>query len=112
MTNNVTLFIDWRLKSLPTSVEVGNWDADFRRGRSQHPVRRFRPTLRRLKSAVDADFRSSELGNGVAEFALKLFFLFFCCWILKSAGDANFSLSELGKVFYEFALKILLFFRF
>ena len=70
--NSVTLFIDRRLKSLSTFVEVGNWDANFRRGRSRHPVCWFQLTLHRLKSAVDANFRSSELGNGVAEFALKI----------------------------------------
>ena len=39
MNSNFTVHRS-RLKSLPTSVEVGNWDADFKLGWSRHPVRR------------------------------------------------------------------------
>ena len=81
MNSNFTVHRS-RLKSLPTSVEVGNWDVDFRPGLksasdSPKPAQmNFKnPTFYfsrlKWKSAVVADFKSMELGNGVAEFSCE-----------------------------------------
>ena len=85
-----------RLKSLPTSVEVGNWYADFRlclKSASDMPSSDY---LYRLKPAVNADFKSSELGNSVAEFALNFILCILCfkfnIYTVKSAGGLPTSL--------------------
>ena len=59
------------------------------------------PTSFGLNSALDADFKSFELGNSFAEFFKNLV-------LKKSAKAVDFSYRELGKWFAEFALKIIL----
>ena len=68
----VLLFIIGLLKSLSTSVEVSNWDADINPVEVDIRFVGFSSRLACLKSTVVADFGSGELGNPVAEFALKL----------------------------------------
>ena len=68
----VLLFIVGLLKSLSTFVEVDNWDADFNSIKVGIQFDGFSSRSVCLKSAVVADFGSGELGNWVAEFALKI----------------------------------------
>ena len=68
----VTLFIVGLLKSLSTSIEVDNWDADFNSVEVDIRFVEFSSRSACLKSTVVADFGSGELGNWVTEFALKI----------------------------------------
>ena len=68
----VTLFIIGLLKSLLTSVEVGNYDANFNPVEVGIRFARFSSSSVCLKSTVVADFGLGELDNRVAEFALKI----------------------------------------
>ena len=59
----VTLFIVGLLKSLLTSVEVGNWDADFNPIEVGIRFASFSFNSVCMKSVVVADFGSGELDN-------------------------------------------------
>ena len=67
----VLLFIVGLLKSLSTSVEVDNWDADFNSVEVDIRFTGFSSNSVYLKSTMVADFSSGELGSWFAEFALK-----------------------------------------
>ena len=90
------------LKSLPTSVEVGNSFADFCLSWTWQLVCRVYIKSRFLKkSAPVVDFSISELGKWFAEFALKIiipyiffnfyyyfsYYFFISVWIVKSATE-------------------------
>ena len=60
------------LKSLPTSIEVDNWDANFNPIEASMRFVGLCFNLICLKSALVADFSSGELGNWVVEFSLKI----------------------------------------
>ena len=68
----IILFIVRFLKSLLTFVKVGKWDADFNPVEVGIQFAGFSSHSTCLKSTVVADFGSGELGNWVAEFALKI----------------------------------------